>query len=167
MTVQRQIVEPQPFLVLPDEVHPVSFYRIARPFVRAFHYLHRPPTGCRLSLGVFAQKRLLGVMIFGRPVARLEDQLHTLELTRMVLWPSPKNSESRALGMAERFIRGTMPDVHRLIAYADPDQNHTGTIYLAANWNKLGTAGRANWSNRKNRITELGGRKVKFERLIR
>ncbi len=113
---------------------------------------------------------MMGVMVFGRPVARLEDQTGTLELTRMVLWPSPKNSESRALSLAEKWLRTNAPSgIRRLIAYADSER-HTGTIYRAANWTETKRDTRRpgdGWTSRKDRIRDAGGPKIKFERVLR
>ena len=112
---------------------------------------------------IFSEKLLIGVMMFGRPVARYEDQDTTLELTRMVLLPSPKNSESRSLSLAEKWIKHNTK-FRRLIAYADSDR-HQGTIYKAANWELIQIhhqTGR--WNFRKRRRKNAGGDKLKFER---
>ena len=151
---------------LPTHVEKISL-RTAKRLVRAHHYLHRAPPGHRFSLGVFVGPRLIGVLIFGRPVARLEDQGGTLELLRMVLFDSPKNSESRALGLAERWVRKNT-SFRRFIAYADTER-HEGTIYKAANWAVLGLRplNRDGWTSRRGRIPDAGGRKMKFERRLR
>jgi len=147
------------------EVRPVP-YRIARAFVERYHYLAYAPPGARICMGAWYGDRLVGVMLFGRPVARLEDQKHTLELTRMVLLDEcPRNSESRALGLATRWIRGHMPEVRRLIAYADPNRGHRGTVYLAAGWKIVGKTKGGKWScpSRPNRRDAAAGPKLKFE----
>ena len=104
-------------------------------------------------------------MMFGHPVARLEEQNNTLELTRMFLFDSPKNSESRALGLAERWIKKNRTE-SRLIAYSDTAQGHNGTIYKAANWVQIGITKAHSWSFRPNRKGIIGGDKLKFERII-
>jgi len=149
--------------VLPTHVAPIP-YRTARRIIAAHHYLQYAPPGCKLSLAVYADTELIGVMIFGRPVARKEDQLNTLELTRMFLYDSPKNSESRALSLAEKWIREHRVE-RRLIAYSDTAQGHTGTIYKAANW-KLVSKGRKGMNYRKGRRVVVSLPKLKFERML-
>ena len=104
-------------------------------------------------------------MMFGHPVARLEEQINTLELTRMFLFDSPKNSESRALGLAEQWIKKNRTEL-RLIAYSDTAQGHNGTIYKAANWKQTGITKARSWNYRSKRRGVIGGDKLKFERVI-
>ncbi|WP_338826362.1 hypothetical protein MTBGP_11740 [Moorella thermoacetica] len=141
---------------------------IAKQFVELHHYLHYAPPGSKICLGVFYQEHFLGVLIFGRPIARLEDQLETLELSRMVLLDiCPKNSESRSLGLAARWIKKNMPWVRRLISYADPGQGHTGTIYRAAGWNFVRKTSKGRWTRRgRLRRDNAVGVKFKFEKLL-
>ena len=94
------------------------------------------PCGCKFCLGIYADSELVGVMIFGHPIARMEEQDNTLELTRMFLFDSPKNSESKALSLAEKWIKRNRTE-RRLIAYSDTAEGHTGTIYRAANWKMI------------------------------
>lgn len=152
---------------LPDRVKKIP-WRTARRFVVAHHYLGYAPCGCKFALGIFAGNIMLGVMIYGRPVARYEDDEKTLELTRMVLFETPKNSESKSLSLAEKWIK-RHTDYERLIAYCDTDHGHTGTIYKAANWTQLGIApgGGLPWNlTRKRRRAKIGGKKLKFERRL-
>jgi len=149
------------------EVRPVQF-RVARRFVQIHHYLRYAPPGARACLGVWHGTRLMGVLMFGRPAARLEDQRHTLELTRMVLLDEcPRNSESRALGLAARWIRRNMPEIHRLIAYADPARGHKGTIYRAAGWRYVGETEGRPWNRPgRPRRDAAPGPKLKFELIL-
>jgi len=157
------------FNTLPTHVQQISF-RVARRIIEQNHYLGYAPCGCKFCLGVFVDTELLGVMIFGRPIARLEDQNNTLELTRMFLYDSPKNSESRALGLAEKWIKKNRTE-SRLIAYSDTAQGHEGTIYKAANWKQISitkySKRSCGWGNRQNRRGMIGGDKIKFERVLR
>lgn len=148
---------------LPSHVSPIS-YRTARRIVQAHHYLGYAPPGCKVCLGVYTENELIGVMIFGRPVARKEDQDNTLELTRMFLFDSPKNSESRALSLAEKWIQQNRNE-KRLIAYCDTAQGHTGAIYKAANW-MLVSKGRKGMNYRNGRRVIVSLPKLKFERIL-
>jgi len=154
------------FDTLPTHVQPIT-WTVARRIIEQNHYLRYAPAGCKFCLGIFCSSELMGVMIYGRPIARLEDQVKTLELTRMFLFDSPKNSESRALGLRERWIKKNRLE-RRLIAYADTAQGHRGTIYRAANWKEVSKVPGYTWvrSSRKNRRGKIGGDKIKFERII-
>jgi len=149
------------------EVRPVPF-RAARAFAERFHYLGYAPPGARVCLGVWHGDRLVGVLMFGRPAARLEDQERTLELTRMVLLDEcPRNSESRALALAARWIRRYMPEIRRLITYADPAKGHHGTVYLAAGWRLVGRTSGGRWSRSgRPRRDAAPGPKLKFEKVL-
>ncbi|NPV30575.1 MAG: hypothetical protein HPY58_13205 [Firmicutes bacterium] len=110
----------------------------------------------------------MGVLMFGRAAARLEDQWHTLELSRMVLLDEcPRNSESRVLALAARWIRQHLPDIFRLIAYADPGQGHKGTIYRAVGWRLVGMTRGGSWTRTgRPRRGASPGPKLKFELLL-
>lgn len=151
---------------LPDAVRPIRRH-IAYRFIRQYHYLGYPPRCDKFCLGVLSENRIVGVLVFGLPVARLEDQKDTLELTRMVLLPeTPKNSGSRTLSLAEKWIRKHRQE-RRLIAYADTSR-HRGTIYLAAGWKKIGQQTRSQTWDRPNRKRKRqnGGPKAKFEVIL-
>lgn len=151
---------------IPDRVDRISF-KLARRVIENHHYLGYAPICMTFSLGVYIGNDFAGVMMFGHPIARLEDQKHTLELTRMFLYDSPKNSESRALSLAEKWIKAHKPQITRLIAYSDMSQGHTGTIYKAANWKMVGNVRPHSWSSRPGRRGVIGGTKLKFERVFK
>jgi hypothetical protein len=165
----QTLLDPPKFDSLPDSVRPISD-AIARSFVITHHYLHRGATCPVLNLGVCIGHQIMGVLIFSNPVARMEDQVHTFELRRMCLLDSPKNSESRALAMAEKYIRLNFPQITRLISYADTDK-HEGKIYLAANWKVVENyhygGRRDGWGSCRKSFIDCGGVKVKYEKLIK
>jgi len=58
-----------------------------------------------------------------------------LELTR--LWIEDghgKNIESWTISQSFEWLKKNRPEVKALISYADPFENHLGTIYQATNW---------------------------------
>ena len=156
-----------PILPLQLRVEKMAFAH-AVPYLTEHHYLKRRPSIPKLTFGVFYDWRCVGVLVFGQPVARLEDQETTLELNRF--WLSDecaKNSESRLLGVCCRLIRKYMPAIRRVIAYSDSAMNHKGTIYKAAGWSA--SEGRLDtWerSNRVRRNPRVMGVKTKWERLL-
>jgi hypothetical protein len=140
-------------------------FAVCRAFVAEHHYLGYAPCGGRLFLGVFAAGRMVGALMLGRPTARNEDQVSTLELTRMVLAPEcGRNSESRVLGVAARLVRARFPGVRRLIAYSDLACGHSGTVYAAADWRRVGVTQAGSWAlSRPGRRAMRPSSKVKWE----
>ncbi|MGQ9498206.1 MAG: XF1762 family protein [Desulfotomaculales bacterium] len=159
--------DPRPAAARELYVRPVP-YGVARRFVETHHYLRYAPFGAKISLGVYYREHLVGVMMFTHPCARFEDQEHTLELSRMVLLDCcPRNSESRSLGLAARWVKRNMPQIRRMVTYADPAQGHRGTIYRAAGWRFLGNTEGRPWSHsRRVRRDAAVGRKLKFELIL-
>jgi hypothetical protein len=150
---------------LPTHVRLIR-YKDARRIIEQSHYLGYAPCGCKFCLGVYADSEFVGVMIWGHPIARMEEQDNTLELTRMFLFDSPKNSESKALSLAERWIKANRTE-RRLIAYSDTAEGHKGTIYRAANWKLVKEVRAESWSREgRERKGMIGGIKLKFERLL-
>lgn len=131
------------------------------------HYLDTIPAGARARYLVSAGLRygVIGAAMWGRPVARREDQERTLELTRF--WTedyTPKNTESYALSRMVRRLRND-GRFDRLIAYASTGQGHEGGIYKATNWIDLGirdTHGGDGWENRRGRTNGDDSPKRKF-----
>ncbi|WLA75056.1 hypothetical protein QIH77_07615 [Bradyrhizobium diazoefficiens] len=105
------------------------------------HYSHKTVQNAYLALGVFLDGRLEGAMTFGPSMDKSNIQglvrdtgWHGfLELNRLVFSDAlPRNSESRALGIALRMIRKTYPQIEWVISFADGCQCGDGTIYRAA-----------------------------------
>lgn len=140
-------------------------FSVCRSVIAEQHYLGCAPPGGRLFLGILGGGRMVGALMLGRPVARREDQEATLELTRMVLLAGcGRNSESRVLGVLPRLIRARFPEVRRLIAYADPARGHTGTIYAAAGWRRVGATRAGSWArSRRGRRAGPPSSKVKWD----
>ena len=118
----------------------------ARHIVRCLHYSHKVDPRSVLHFGVFLRGRCGGAMQFGPPIdkrraLRIVSQTPwngMLELNRLAFaaW-LPRNSESRALGYALRWIRRTYPWVEWVQSYADATQSGDGTIYRAAGFSLI------------------------------
>jgi len=131
---------------------------VAAAFVQQHHYTHRP-SSCRYALGLYyldendhvffegQHETLIGCMTYGHPVSNRTVASITktipveldavLELTRLVILSDAKygkNTESWFIGQSFHWLRTHAPEVKILISYADPEQEHTGTIYRATNW---------------------------------
>lgn len=150
---------------LPSHVRLIK-YKEARRIIEQNHYLGYAPCGCKFCLGIYVDSEMVGVMIWGHPIARMEDQDNTLELTRMFLFDSPKNSESKALSLAEKWIKQNRIE-RRLIAYSDTAEGHLGTIYRAANWQLVKEVRAETWIREgRDRRGVIGDKKLKFERRL-
>lgn len=121
------------------EIKPIPTFW-ARTLIVKEHYLHSLPGGTHLAFGVFVESRLLGALTLGvgpfNAYSMVEGARPDDCLTLTRLWLSdelPKNSESRILGIVIRSLKHHT-NVKFLVSYADPAQEHLGTIYQAANW---------------------------------
>lgn len=122
-------------------VEPIATADASR-LIRAGHYSHKTSAHPQLSLGVFDPAgRLAGAMQFGPPLDRRKmlglvrgaPFESVLELARMWFAETlPRNSESRALGVAMRMLRQHAPQVRWVVSFADAAQCGDGTIYRAA-----------------------------------
>ncbi len=109
--------------------------------IRKLHYSHKVVVNSQLHLGVFLGTRLEGAMQFGPSLDRRKllglvegtDWNGFLELNRLAFSDNlPRNSESRALGVAMRLIRREYPWVEWIVSFADAAQCGDGTIYRAS-----------------------------------
>lgn len=119
------------------------------------HYLKCCPPGYIAALEFLAGQERVGAMLLGRPTSRELDPRQVLELTRMYFVDhAPRNTESRALAMMRAWVRKWMPHVRLLLAYSDPAQGHTGTVYAADGWAPFGRTKHARgcgWRSRAGR----------------
>lgn len=113
----------------------------AAALVRRVHYSGKVVPNSQLHLGAFLDGRLEGVMQFGPSMDKRKVQGLVegtgwngfLELNRMAFSDRlPRNSESRALGVAMRMIRKHYPHIEWVISFADGTQCGDGTIYRAS-----------------------------------
>lgn len=113
----------------------------ANRIVRRYHYSGKVVNNSQIHLGVFLNGRCEGVMQFGpsfdkRKLQGLVEGTKWngfIELNRMAFSDRlPRNSESRALGVALRLIKKTYPHIEWIVSFADGTQCGDGTIYRAS-----------------------------------
>lgn len=127
-------------------VMPLSL-RAANAFVQEHHRHHRPVQGGKFSLAVTLSdgdavpRRIVGVVIAGRPVARHLDDGWTLEVTRLCTDGTP-NACSKLYAAACRAARAL--SYRRLITYTLPAEG--GASLRAAGWRLVGQRGGGNWN---------------------
>lgn len=113
----------------------------ARRLIARLHYSGSFVSNSMLHLGVFIGGHCEGAMQFGPSmdkekligIVRDTPWNGFLELNRMAFSERlPRNSESRALGVALRMIRKRAPHVQWIVSFADATICGDGTIYRAA-----------------------------------
>jgi hypothetical protein len=108
---------------------PVTFTQ-AKAFITDWHRHHGPPPGHKYSIGVADGDLLVGVAVVGRPVARMLDDGHTLEVTRVAVADGAANACSLLYGAAWRAAKAL--GYRRLITYTQ--KGETGASLRAAGW---------------------------------
>jgi hypothetical protein len=113
----------------------------ANAFVTESHRHHPPVVGHLFSIGAFDGIKLVGVVIVGRPVARLRDDGLTAEVTRLCT-DGTRNACSFLYGAAARaaFALGFL----RIGTYTLPDEG--GASLRGAGWRLIGERGGGEWS---------------------
>lgn len=120
---------------------------VAVDMIKRNHYSGTVVNNSYLHLGIFMDSVLVGVMQWGyalNPASTGHIVLGStstdyLELNRMWLDDvAPRNSESRAISYAVRYIRKAMPHVKWLQSFADGRCGRLGVVYQAASWMYLG-----------------------------
>lgn len=121
-------------------VEPISA-KDASKIVSSLHYSGRAVQNSQLHLGVFLNGKCGGAMQFGPSIdkrkmlgiVRGTKWNEFIELNRMAFsdW-LPRNSESRAIGYAMRWMRKKYPHLKWVVSFADATQCGDGTIYRAS-----------------------------------
>ena len=113
----------------------------ANRIIKRLHYSKSHTQNSQLHLGVFLDGRLEGAMQFGPSIdkrkmlgivegAKWND---FIELNRMAFSEKlPRNSESRAIGVAIRIFRKQYSHIKWIVSFADGTQCGDGTIYRAS-----------------------------------
>jgi hypothetical protein len=108
-----------------------------------WHYSRSMPVGKLVKIGVWEDRKYVGVVIFSRGAsphllsAYGLTQSEGCELTRIALWEHV-TPVSRILSISMRFLRINNPAVRLVISFADPERGHVGAVYQAANWTYTG-----------------------------
>lgn len=121
-------------------VAPISA-RDAAKIIKRVHYSGKVVQNSQLHFGVFLHGRLEGAMQFGPSMDKRKliglvagtQWNGFIELNRMAFSDRlPRNSESRALGIALRMMQKTYPHLEWVVSFADGTQCGDGTIYRAS-----------------------------------
>lgn len=122
------------------EVVPMTL-REARAYVAEHHRHHKPPQGGLYAIGASNGSDVVGVVIVGRPVARLADNGWTVEVTRLASDGTP-NVPSMLYRAAWRAARAM--GYRKLITYTL--KSEPGTSLRAAGFALVGEVTKRSWN---------------------
>jgi hypothetical protein len=104
-----------------------------------WHYSESTPSGKLVKIGVWEDGDFIGVVIYSRGAAPnigspygLE-QTEVCELTRIAL-DDHDTPVSRIISISLKLLQSRCPGIRVVVSFADPMQDHNGTVYQAANW---------------------------------
>lgn len=107
--------------------------------VKNWHYSKSLPASKLIRMGVFEDKKFIGVIIFSRGASphlgtALDlDQTEVCELTRIAL-DKHATPVSQLVAQALRLLKESNPGLKCVVSFADPKEGHKGGIYQAGNW---------------------------------
>ena len=127
------------------EIRPIHL-RPAREYVKEHHRHNIPPVGGKFAISCYADGRLCGVAICGRPTARHFDNGLTLEIYRNCT-DGTRNACSKLYGACIRTARGM--GYKKAVTYTLESEN--GASLRAANFAFAGEAGGAVWTGTRKR----------------
>lgn len=135
-------------------------------WIRARHYLHTTPAGAVIRMEfVNDDGERIGAMMWGRNTSPKQDQRNQLCLTRMFFVDDTERFvESKALGMARKYIRKHHPQIKGLVAYSSTGEGHEGGVYMADGWFVVSTTRDNSRDCRENRKNVDTSSKIKWVR---
>lgn len=114
-------------------------YDAAKYAVENWHYSRCLPSFKRFTLGVWEDERFIGTVIFSLGAAPQAHRPYNIEktevceLTRVAL-KKHKTPVSRIVAIAIKELKRKSDRLRLIVSYADPEQDHVGTIYQAGGW---------------------------------
>lgn len=123
-------------------IRPVD-YHTAKPFIEQWHYSGCIPKGKNICYGLYHGDDLYAVIVYGIGVnpyqARFLGVERVLEIKRMCRSEPAREGFplSRLIALTTRFVRREH-DPQCIVAFADPEHGHEGTVYKAAGFERHG-----------------------------
>ena len=118
-------------------------YDAAKYAVEHWHYSGTMPAGKTLKIGVWENDQFIGVVIYSRGAAPNIaspfglKQTAVCELTRIAL-DDHDTPVSRVMSISLSLLQDKCPGIRVVVSFADPLQDHDGTVYQAGNWHYHG-----------------------------
>jgi len=149
-------------MLLKYELQPITLHE-AKDFVNKHHRHNVAPVGHKYSIGLNDGEKLIGVVIVGRPIARLNDDGLTLEVLRVCILEGYKDANSKLYAAAWRVAKNL--GYKRLITYTL--KSEPGTSLRAAGWKIIGeTTKRPNGWNTPSRPRTMPDKYPTEQKLI-
>mgnify|MGYP001562618483 CR=1 FL=1 len=125
-------------------------HETGRLWIEKWHYSHRMPTGQNIIFGLYNEELgvLYAVIVYGIGVNTYQAQFlgveKVMELKRMAR-SEPRQSYplSRFIALTLKMLRKSC-DFDAVVAFADPEQGHEGTVYKATGFTHEGMSN-AEW----------------------
>ncbi len=145
------------------ETRPIS-YREASKFVKENHRHHTAPQGNKFSIALYDGEHVVGVIIAGRPVSRIQDDGITLEVTRCCVKEPYKNGVSKLYASVCRVAE--VMGYKRVITYTLTEES--GVSMKASNFEltKVSQGGSWNSKSRKRDNKHPVGKKFLWTKQI-
>ena len=140
-TLQFQDGGANPTSPLHNHIGPIT-HKQAKAFVEKWHYSHRIPTGKNISFGLWRDGELYAVIVYGIGVnpyqAAFLRVASVIEIKRMCrAEPKQPYELSRFIRLSLKMVRKQMA-FEAVVAFADPEQGHEGTVYKATGFTQEG-----------------------------
>lgn len=114
----------------------------AKLFIERWHYSGKMPTGKNINYGLRRNGSLYAVIVYGIGVNPFQASFlgvkHVVEIKRLVRRePKESYSLSRFINLTTRMLT-RMNKIDAIVAFADPQYGHEGTVYKAAGFSYAG-----------------------------
>ena len=138
------------------EVVPMTLTE-AKAYITREHRHHKAPQGGLFAIAASNGESIVGVVVVGRPVARLADNGWTVEVTRLAS-DGTRNVCSMLYRAAWRAARSM--GYRKLITYTLPEEG--GASLRAAGFTLIGEAGGGTWNRAARPRVDLHPMQTKF-----
>lgn len=123
-------------------------HEAAKYAVMRWHYSRAMPTGKLVKIGIWENKKFIGVVLFGRGACKSLgsnfglDQTEVCELVRIAM-DKHKVPVTKVMSIALKMLKKSNPGIRLVVSFADTNQDHFGVIYQAGNWIYAGKSAKA------------------------
>lgn len=114
--------------------HKAALYAAER-----WHYSECLPASPTAKIGVWEDEEFIGVVTYSKGANNNMasgigvKQTEAVELTRVALG-NHESPVTQIMSISRKLLTERYNRLKGIVSYADPEQNHTGTIYQADNW---------------------------------
>lgn len=121
----------------------------ANKFVANFHRHNKKVHGAKFAIGLAEEGELIGVAIAGRPIARMLDNGHTIEILRVCVKEQFKNSNSKLYARIKRICQ--LMGYEKIITYTLNNESRSSLKAIGAK--QVSETKPGEWSRSRRRRT--------------